>query len=65
MPGNDRKIRVTSERREAIDAHRIAGVLIRLAKAERERAEGRAPEPEPIDSAVGSVKEVGSSDWSR
>jgi hypothetical protein len=65
MSGHDRKIRVTSERRESIDAHRIAGVLIRLAKAERERAEGRAPEPEPIDPAIGSVKEVGPSDWNQ
>lgn len=65
MSGHDRKIRVIGVRRESIDAHRIAGVLIRLAKAERERAEGRAPEPEPIDPAVGSIKEVGSGDWSR
>lgn len=59
MPGHDRKIRVTSERREAIDAHRIAGVLIRLANAERERAEGRTPELDPVDPTIGSVIEVG------
>ncbi|WP_158299762.1 hypothetical protein [Glycomyces paridis] len=46
------------ERRETIDAHRIAGVLIRLAKAERERSERFAPELEPIDPATGSVKEI-------
>lgn len=60
MAGHDRKIRVTGERRETIDAHRIAGVLTRLARIERERAEGRAPEPEPIDPATGSVKEIDS-----
>jgi hypothetical protein len=63
MAGHDRKTRVTGERCETIDAHRIAGVLIRIAKAERERTEGRATEPEPVDPAIGSVKEVGSSDW--
>ena len=62
MAGHDRKIRVIGELHETIDAHRIAGVLIRLAKAERERAEGRAPEPEPLDPAIGSVGEVGSGD---
>ena len=46
------------ERRETIDAHRIAGVLIRLAKAVRERAQGLALEPEPEDPATGVVKEI-------
>jgi hypothetical protein len=62
MAGHDRKIRVIGERRDTIDAHRIAGVLIRLAKAERERTEGRDSEPEPLDPAIGSVREVGSGD---
>jgi hypothetical protein len=65
MAGHDRKIKVTGERRETIDVHRIAGVLKRIAKAARERAEGRATEPEPVDPAIGSVKEVGSGDWNR
>ncbi|GAB3236490.1 hypothetical protein GCM10027447_34900 [Glycomyces halotolerans] len=65
MAGQDRKIRVTGEWRETIDAHRIVGVPIRLAKAERERAEGRVLEPEPSDPAIGSVTEIGSGDWSR
>jgi hypothetical protein len=55
-----RTIRVIGERRETIDAHRIAGVLIRLAKAERLRVQGLAPDPEPVDPAMGSVKEVSS-----
>jgi hypothetical protein len=62
MSGHDRKFRVTGERRETIDAHRIAGVLTRLAKTERERAQCLAPEPEPIDPATGSVREFGSDD---
>ncbi|SDD15958.1 hypothetical protein [Glycomyces harbinensis] len=46
------------ERRETIDAHRIAGVLTRIAKTERLRAQNLAPDPEAIDPAVGSVKTV-------
>jgi hypothetical protein len=58
MSGYERRISVYGERRETIDANRIAGVLIRIAKAERERAQGLAPEPEPEDPGMGAVKEV-------
>jgi hypothetical protein len=58
MAGYERRISVYGERRETIDVHRIAGVLIRIAKAERLSAQGLAPEPESVDPAMGAVKEV-------
>ncbi|WP_205325414.1 hypothetical protein [Glycomyces sp. YM15] len=58
MAGYERRISVFGERLETIDAHRIAGVLIRLAKAERERAQGLARKAEPEDPAMGAVKEI-------
>ncbi|THV29003.1 hypothetical protein [Glycomyces paridis] len=58
MSGYERRISVYGERRETIDAHRIAGVLIRLGKAERLRAQGLGLELEPVDPAMGSVQEI-------
>jgi hypothetical protein len=49
----------TGERREVIDADRIAGVIIRLVEAERLKAQGLAEELGPVNPAVGSVREVG------
>jgi hypothetical protein len=58
MAGQDRKIRVTGERREVIDVQRIAGVLIRLVETRRLRAQGLVPELEPADPDIGSIKGV-------
>lgn len=57
MAGYERRISVYGERRETIDAHRIAGVLIRNAKAEQLRAQGLSPKPEPVYPAMGGANQ--------
>jgi hypothetical protein len=51
VAGQDRKLRVTSERREVIDVERIAGVIIRLVETRRMRAQGLPSRPASVRNA--------------
>ena len=57
MTARDRQIRVTGERREAIDVHRLADLLVRMARSGRDFTANVATESDPDPQRSGDSDE--------